>query len=84
MNVVETQDLKKIFKEAKGTKETLFYQFLIYYVPLWLIGRIFEQQTNLNQTYLYNFIYALLSVYATPMFVGCLSRTYLLSKELRN
>ena len=80
----EKINLKKIFKESKGTKETLFYQFLIFYVPLWFIGRIFEQQTNLNQTYLYNFIFALLSVYATAMFVGCLSRTYVLSKEKIN
>jgi len=76
--------LRKIFKESKGTKETLFYQFLIFYVPLWFIEKIFEQQTNLNQTYLYNFIYALLSVYATAMFVGCLSRTYVLWKENLN
>jgi len=78
----EKISLRKIFKESKGAKETLFYQFLILYIPAWFIGRIATELTYFNQNYILSFISSLISIYLTTMFVGCLSRTYILSKKL--
>ena len=80
----EKISLRKIFRESKGTKETLFYQFLILYVPAWFLGRVITEYTYFNQNYIFSIISTLVSVYLTTMFVGCLSRTYILSKEARN
>ena len=80
----EKISLKKIFKESKGARETLFYQILIIYMPLYFIDRILKQQTALEEYFLYNFISASITAYATALFVGCLSRTYVLWKESIN
>ena len=77
----EKISLKKTFKESKGARETLFYQFLIIYIPLYIIDRIIGQQTDLKENFLYIFISALITAYVTALFVGCLSRTYVLWKE---
>jgi|TARA_B100001964_G_scaffold74825_1_gene85061 hypothetical protein len=77
----EKISLKKTFKESKGARETLFYQFLIIYIPLYFIDRILKQQTALEEYFLYNLISASITAYATALFVGCLSRTYVLWKE---
>lgn len=77
----EKISLKKIFKESKGARKTLFYQILIIYMPLYIIDRIIGQQTTLEENFLYIFISALITTYATALFVGCLSRTYVLWKE---
>ena len=77
----EKISLRKIFRESKGTKETLFYQFLILYVPAWFLGRVITEYTYFNQNYIFSIISTLVSVYLTTMFVGCLSRTYMLSRK---
>ena len=77
----EKISLKKTFKESKGVRKTLFYQILIIYMPLYFIDRILKQQTALEEYFLYNFISASITAYATALFVGCLSRTYVLWKE---
>ena len=80
----EKISLKKTFKESKGARETLFYQILIIYMPLYFIDRFIEQQTTLVGNFLYIFISVLITAYATALFVGCLSRTYVLWKESIN
>ena len=77
----EKISLKKTFKESKGARKTLFYQILIIYMPLYFIDRFIEQQTTLVGNFLYIFISVLITAYATALFVGCLSRTYVLWKE---
>ena len=77
----EKISLKKTFKESKGARNTLFYQILIIYTPLYIIDRIIGQQTVLEENFFYIFISALITAYATALFVGCLSRTYVLWKE---
>ena len=74
---------KLIRQKSKGYRKILFYQFLILYVPFWIFDEILEKALPISQSdnLAFNLIYAIIFAFLTSLFIGSLSRTYLIAKE---
>ena len=73
--------LKLSRHKSKGYRKILFYQFLILYVPFWIFDRIVKKVVPVSDSLSFNFIYAIIFAFLTSLFIGSLSRTYLIAKE---
>ena len=73
--------LKSSRHKSKGYRKILFYQFLILYVPFWIFDRIVKKVVPVSDSLPFNFIYAIIFAFLTSLFIGSLSRTYLIAKE---
>ena len=73
--------LKSSRQKSKGYRKILFYQFLILYVPFWIFDRIVKKVVPVSDSLSFNFIYAIIFAFLTSLFIGSLSRTYLIAKE---
>ena len=73
--------LKSSRHKSKGYRKILFYQFLILYVPFWIADRIIVMIVPETANLAFNLIYSIISIYILILFIGSLSRTYMIAKE---
>ena len=72
---------KLIRQKSKGYRKILLYQFLILYVPFWIAHRIIDMTVPETANLAFNLIYSIISIYLLILFIGSLSRTYMIAKE---
>lgn len=67
--------------KSKGYRKILLYQFLIIYIPCWIANRIITMTVPETDNLAFNLIYSIVFIYITMLFIGSLSRTYMIAIE---